>query len=1352
MKNRVLLTLTICLTVFLGVLLINQAVAQDSGSSGTPSNQDWEIGKLLGGFPEPLKQDGVCLPLNSVGTELALPDTHPYFPSLKVCSSEVVRLILEAGNKMVSLHIEPVSITAKPETTITITGLKPFGDNEIYHHQDGFVIKNFTLIDGECSFIQDLSKTHHIYFLLHASTINVYGQGVERDQFETIGVWVEPTVGVLTGTVTQGIIIQVDGITLDGKDPETGDNHTIKGTGSGFGIYLWKRSGVIIKNCIVQNFSHGIDLGLSSNNTFTNNTVHSNASGIYLGLSSGNTFFSNIVNSNYGIGIMHDRSSNNILSTNTVYLNKQGIYLNGSSSNTVTNNTVYSNYKVGIHFTASSGNTLSSNIVNSNYDIAIWLGASSNNILSGNAANFNTSGFYINYYSNFNTLTGNTANSNNVGIILMTGSYKNVFIENTITNNFYYGILLTFQPRYNIIYHNNIYNNALNIESSIVLELSYEGEGNWWGHTEEPGFYVWGGAYTPYDSNRPDVVDSHPYLVKDGWLRGYDPKQEGNQPPECDVTFPEQGEELTGDITITFTVMDPEGDVVTVTVFIDDIQVGITTVDTSITDTGYITFDSTPYPNGYRVRIECDDDYYLPGYSSKDQGDEPFTIVVVVVNQLPQLTLNQPGMDPANPEIWGSLPPYDLTTPTDISYTIVEPNLDTLAVTFYQRIDDGPWFTIGSDVITPTVITGTYPFPWDTWALTLDDNRYQVRVDVIEIETDEHYTDTAQSITSFTINNSPLLIDPLVPAPQVINPTFGETTLLPFELSEPATVTVDILDPADPTISLRTIDAGLMMGGIRSVPWDGKDDAGNIVGVAPAPGYSFKVTGIDSLENPPTIAISDTTLVPPESVLVRAKRPVIAKLSESPDPFSPFLPIQEFTTLFYTLYTVEAIRPHFNDLGVKITLVDEIGGPVATLFEYHPTTIEEIREGSPYPDGIEHSDVTWDGAEAVAAVENGVFKYTIEAGGLKADGTYLRPEPPDNWASPKDGVILAIDYPDVKTRVTHSADTNLTVYTQPIGVGVTIETVAYVPAEVTSATLGLQKFDNYQISPFYNIIADAPEQITPPVIILFKYDPSLSPEAITLWQYDPVAKDFMTVPAVVDTANNQIIGEAPSLSLFGLFVNKDTTSPWIEDFALTPEILNFTVKDNLRGINISAIKVVLDDEDITEKLTIIGKDGDLSVKVSGEDIFLPNLATHTLTIIARDMAANVVRETFSFIAGYTRVLLVLKPEALKVNPGVLTAYVKFPAPFGVPKTLEATLDGGALERWMVSEKGLPEEGLEGPIVVIKFRREAVEQALTEKGEVLDTDFLLKGKFDDGTALFEQFYTFEGKDSITKIVE
>jgi hypothetical protein len=207
-------------------------------------------------------------------------------------------------------------------------------------------------------------------------------------------------------------------------------------------------------------------------------------------------------------------------------------------------------------------------------------------------------------------------------------------------------------------------------------------------------------------------------------------------------------------------------------------------------------------------------------------------------------------------------------------------------------------------------------------------------------------------------------------------------------------------------------------------------------------------------------------------------------------------------------------------------------------------------------------------------------------------------------------------------------------------------------------------------------------------------------------------------------------------------------------------------------------------------LTTTGITGDLLINVTGEYLFSPSFNRHTMLITAQDRGGNFVIKTISFTTGYTDVKVVIKPEVLNINQGIITAYVKFPAQFGIPKRLEATLDGAPLEKWMISMKCLPEEGLfephqcckhkhdscpytsqessslrdgttqmrcghrwdcfqEGPIVIIKFRRDDIEKALAQKGEILDTEFILKGTF---TTCSGQLYDFEGSDSITKIIQ
>ena len=147
------------------------------------------------------------------------------------------------------------------------------------------------------------------------------------------------------------------GNTIDGDD-----------SGSDYGIYLYGKSGNIIKNCVVTDFFYGIWLLSSSNNTLTNNTANSNSQdGISLHYSSNNnTLTNNTANSNSWVGISLGYSSNNnTLTNNTANSNNYGIHLYSSSNNNITNNTANSNRYRGIYLHHSSNNnTLTNNTAN----------------------------------------------------------------------------------------------------------------------------------------------------------------------------------------------------------------------------------------------------------------------------------------------------------------------------------------------------------------------------------------------------------------------------------------------------------------------------------------------------------------------------------------------------------------------------------------------------------------------------------------------------------------------------------------------------------------------------------------------------------------------------------------------------------------------------------------------------------------------------------------------------------------------------------------------------------------------------------------------------------------------------
>ncbi|MBI2440208.1 MAG: hypothetical protein HYV35_02435 [Lentisphaerae bacterium] len=99
----------------------------------------------------------------------------------------------------------------------------------------------------------------------------------------------------------------------------------------------------------------------------------------------------------------------------------------------------------------------------------------------------------------------------------------------------------------------------------------------------------------------------------------------------------------------------------------------------------------------------------------------------------------------------------------------------------------------------------------------------------------------------------------------------------------------------------------------------------------------------------------------------------------------------------------------------------------------------------------------------------------------------------------------------------------------------------------------------------------------------------------------------------------------------------------------------------------------------------------------------------------------------------------LKPEALNINPGILTAFVSLPEGYPASGITSATCDGALYERMMLSDDGAE--------MVIKFRRQDIEAALAEQDEALDTYFVVEVTWqgDIGTLVLR------GEDDITRIV-
>jgi len=178
-----------------------------------------------------------------------------------------------------------------------------------------------------------------------------------------------------------GIVVERDNIVIDGA------GYTMTGTIEHFykGIDLSGRMNVTIQNIHIQNFSFGIRLAYSSNNSMIGNNITTNFQGIYLAYSYNNSVIeNNLINNTYGICLSH--STCNSISRNDIANNNQDdISLFMSSNNSITENNLSANYVYG----------------------GVRLGRSCNNSIIGNI--FINNGLYVED-SYWNVVEDNTVN------------------------------------------------------------------------------------------------------------------------------------------------------------------------------------------------------------------------------------------------------------------------------------------------------------------------------------------------------------------------------------------------------------------------------------------------------------------------------------------------------------------------------------------------------------------------------------------------------------------------------------------------------------------------------------------------------------------------------------------------------------------------------------------------------------------------------------------------------------------------------------------------------------------------------------------------------------------------------
>ena len=528
------------------------------------------------------------------------------------------------------------------------------------------------------------------------------------------------------------------------------------------------------------------------------------------------------------------------------------------------------------------------------------------------------------------------------------------------------------------------------------------------------------------------------------------------------------------------------------------------------------------------------------------------------------------------------------------------------------------------------------------------------------------------------------------------NPALGETATFSYVLSTPArAVTVGVSN----VLLVRTLLAQqLQSGGLQTVAWDGKNNASNLVSVGT---YQFYLSATNYEGVGTNYQAGDVNEIRME---VDTNISVIKSVSDQPDPFFPAI---TNSTISY----VTAAPAGVNDLNITVEIFAGIlSGALVRRWNLNNQPL-----GS--------NAVVWDGTDSTGInAPDGLYAYSIRnRGGIAGR------------ANTKTGAIMLIR---TNTQAVSNADVEVR-YSGPATIYITSAS----PVEASSALFAIKTAAPGQMlqSMIYRIEATPPTNFVPPALMAFKYNPAISgdiEQKLQIRRYNATNMAWEIVPVqFIDYANHQVLAEITSLSLFALFLGEDTTPPVVQ--IISPEAREYYQN--------AAIDIIYEVEDpvvggissgVTEVFVYLN--GELYPYASIPPAAL-RLGENVLTVVAYDGAGNIGRATVIFTV-ILEARVTLKPEALNVNPGILTAFVSLPEGYPVGGITSATCNGALYERMMLNDDGTE--------MIVKFRRRDIEAALAQIGESLDVDFIVRGAWQDSAG---NSYVFQGADSITKII-
>ncbi len=245
---------------------------------------------------------------------------------------------------------------------------------------------------------------------------------------------------------------------------------------------------------------NGTDIILDCAGYVINGTGGSGTTGVKINYSSNNTTVKNCIIHNFGTGIFGNASLDMNLTNNTIYglsnYNGAGILISDASqtigvSANITNNNITSETGSGVFCSVGTANVINNSISGYDYGIESGFSGSWGQIQGNNiTTNYGLSGSVVFINSGSPNITENN----------VTGGYNGVYLYTAGS------------PK---VWHNNIYGQSnYKIYSLNAINISYNNEGNYWGHNSCHVFVP------GTDSNAENVNDAYAFNATNGWLAG----------------------------------------------------------------------------------------------------------------------------------------------------------------------------------------------------------------------------------------------------------------------------------------------------------------------------------------------------------------------------------------------------------------------------------------------------------------------------------------------------------------------------------------------------------------------------------------------------------------------------------------------------------------------------------------------------------------------------------------------------------------------------------------------------------------------------------------------------------------